>query len=219
METTRRDTLSFLLTGFPLMMLVQPASASTESAESGQQPSSAPAASSGFAVRLINTTVFPEKIQELARRIEQLNNEFEPQRKSLTALQQQINETTEKLRTQGPTMNPAARQQESDKLESLQKRLEREREDTEADYNRRGRDYTGPVLEKIRTFLDTYAAQRGIQLLLDTAAAAQINLLLYAAPGLDLTEDFINEYNKVYPVPGARPANQPAPATQPPKKP
>ena len=70
-----------------------------------------------------------------------------------------------------------------------------------------------PIRDKLYQFLQAYSAQRGVVLVINLAGAAQTGTLAFWNPGVDITEDFINEYNKANPVAGA-PAPAPA-ATQP----
>ena len=82
---------------------------------------------------------------------------------------------------------------------------------------------TRPVRDKMTQFLNTYAAQRNIVVVINLAGAAQSGSLAYWNPKLDITDDFIGEYNKANPVagvtatpPGAQPAKPPV---KPPAKP
>ncbi|MFY9556885.1 MAG: OmpH family outer membrane protein, partial [Blastocatellia bacterium] len=73
---------------------------------------------------------------------------------------------------------------------------------------------TKPIRDKLYQFLNNYAAQRSIVLIINLAGAAQTGTLAYWNPGTDITDDFIAEYNKANPVAGA-PAAPPKPATKP----
>jgi outer membrane protein len=66
------------------------------------------------------------------------------------------------------------------------------------------------VRVKLFQFLQTYSQQRGIVLIINLAGAAQSGTIAYWNPGADITQDFVTEYNKANPVPGA--------AAAPPKK-
>jgi outer membrane protein len=67
-------------------------------------------------------------------------------------------------------------------------------------------------------FLNTYAAKRNIVVVINLAGAAQSGSLAYWNPGLDITEDFVSEYNKANPVAGVT-ATPPAQPAKPPVKP
>jgi len=71
------------------------------------------------------------------------------------------------------------------------------------------------VRDKLYQFLQTYASQRGIVMIINLAGAAQTGTLAYWNPGADVTEDFIAEYNKANPVAGAPAAAPATPRPQP----
>ena len=96
----------------------------------------------------------------------------------------------------------------------------RDYEDLKGEYDRAEEASTKPVKDKLYQFLNNYATQHGIVLVINLAGAAQTGVLAYWNPATDITGDFINEYNKANPVPGlAPPATQPAQPTKPPTKP
>jgi len=65
-----------------------------------------------------------------------------------------------------------------------------------------------PLQKDIGTALIAYAQSRGITLLIDVNRVP----VVYAAAGMDITRDFIADYNRTHPA-GTAPA--PAPATRP----
>ena len=59
-----------------------------------------------------------------------------------------------------------------------------------------------PVRKRIQESLCRYARERGIELVVDRAAAFDLAGLIYLSPALDITEDFAGYYNRLYPVRG-----------------
>ena len=57
----------------------------------------------------------------------------------------------------------------------------------------------GPVMDKINKFFDQYCQQRNIVMALERQVAESSNLLVWMAPVAEITEDFMNEYNKANP--------------------
>lgn len=57
----------------------------------------------------------------------------------------------------------------------------------------------GPVTDKINKFMNQYCQQRNIVVVLDRQVAESSELLVWLRPDVEITEDFINEYNKAYP--------------------
>ena len=59
------------------------------------------------------------------------------------------------------------------------------------------------VTAKLGDFLEAYAARNNNVLILNAAVAYSSGTLAYATQAIDITDDFIAEYNKANPVPGA----------------
>jgi Skp family chaperone for outer membrane proteins len=99
-------------------------------------------------------------------------------------------------------VQPAVVAQWQDQLAEEEKQLKRLSEDLQAMGNRRLQEISGPVYDKIGKFLEQYAQQRGIVLVLEGNAMQQNGMLIYYAAASNVTEDFMKENNKVNPVAG-----------------
>jgi Skp family chaperone for outer membrane proteins len=86
--------------------------------------------------------------------------------------------------------------------------IKRKAEDAQVSYKKENQAILDPLQKEIGNALTAYAQSRGITLLLD---ANQVPIV-YAAANLDVTKDFIADYNRTHPA-GAAPAA--APATRP----
>ena len=162
---------------------------------------------------VINTQVFPGSILELKQKYEQVNNQFKDRFGKLQALAEQMKGMENDLRTKQNVLTPDKYQELQANYNELKKRGERDQEDFNADADKALDIATKPVRDKMTQFLTNYAAQRSIVLVINLAGAAQTGSLAYWNPGLDVTDDFISEYNKANPVAGvtASPApSQPA---------
>lgn len=164
---------------------------------------------------VINTTVFPGQISELKQKYEQVNNQYKDRFSKLQALAEQMKTLENEIRVQGPTLAADKLQEKQEAYANLKRRGEREQEDLNSEVEKALDASTRPVRDKLYQFLQSYASQRGIVMIINLAGAAQSQALAYWSPGSDITEDFIKEYNKANPVAGA-PAPSPA---APPKKP
>ena len=80
------------------------------------------------------------------------------------------------------------------------------------------KEVVGPTFEKIDKFLEQYAQQRGISLILDASNNQQNPILAFVGADADITQDFINEYNRVNPgpAPTGNTGLQPRPTPPPP---
>jgi Skp family chaperone for outer membrane proteins len=165
-------------------------------------------------VAVINTQLFPARIAELKQKYDQVEALYKDRFQKLQSMDAQAKELDEKLQTQRQTLAPDKVQEMQAQLDEMKKRGSRELEDFKADYNKSMADQTKPIQAKLAQFVQNYASQHGIILILDLPGAYQTGTLAYWSPGTDITEDFIGEYNKANPVPGAaaQPAAKPAAA-------
>ncbi|GBC81445.1 hypothetical protein HRbin10_00557 [bacterium HR10] len=153
-------------------------------------------------IAIIDSRLFTTEngIQQLLQQMRQTDESFRDRLAALQKLQQQIQSLQRELQTQWANLTPQAREQKQDELEELQSRYQRENEDFQRDYERAMRRATDPIRERIFTFLASYAQARQIQLVLDHAVLSQAGAISYFDPALDITRDFITEYNRANPA-------------------
>src|SRR5438105_9438783 len=168
-------------------------------------------------IAVINTQAFPDGISELKQKYEQVNNQFKDRSQRLQTAQTRLGEIENRLKTQGNVLKPDEVSKLQEEYEGLKKNAQRDLEDAKAEYERAVDSNTRPVRDKLYQFLQNYATQHGIVMIINLAGAAQSGTLAYWNPGADITDDFIAEYNKANPVAGATaapatPRPQPAPA-------
>ena len=161
-------------------------------------------------VAVINTTAFPAQIGELKQKYDQVDTQFKDRSQKIQAQQTQLTQLENNIRTQGPNLAQDRLQQMQDEYTRGKKQLERDLEDARADYDKAVDAATKPIRDKLFQYLQKYAQQRGIVVVFNLAGAAQTGSLAYWNPGTDITQDFINEYNRANPVPTAAPAPQSA---------
>jgi outer membrane protein len=150
-------------------------------------------------VAVIDSRNFGEGIGEMKKQLDRLDTEFQPRTKELEGLQAQLLKLEEEIKVGGGGMKPEVLRQKSDQMTTLKKEFERKREDYQSDIQKRYELVLGPIQEKLRKFLESYASAREIVVVLDLAPAAQAGLL-FLNPGINITEEFIKEYNKQNPV-------------------
>jgi len=141
-----------------------------------------------------------EGIQQLLQQIRRVNDSFRERVAAVQKLQQQIESLRRELQTQWAKLTPEARERKQDELDEMQRRYQREAEDLQREMDKAMRMATDPIREKILTALASYAKTRGIALVLDQAALTQAGALAYSDPSLDITRDFIAEYNRANPA-------------------
>lgn len=171
-------------------------------------------------IAVVNTQAFPGGIGELKQKYDQVDKQFQPRYQQLQTVENQLKQMESDIQTKCPQLTPDKCQELQSNYQQLKTKGTRDYEDLKAEYERAVETATKPVRDKLYQFLNNYATQRSIILVINLAGAAQSGTLAYWNPGADITEDFITEYNKANPVPGAPPATPPAkPTTTPPAKP
>lgn len=197
-----RRVISFALVMGALLAVAAFAQTPTPPPRQTPPPPAAPAGGEGAEgkIAIINTSAFRTGINELKAQLEVLNKEFEPKNRELTELQKQIEELNNKMQTQRLTVQPAVLNQWVEQKAELEKTFKRRQEDYQAEFQKRGQQLTGPIYDRLGEFLGRYAEKNGIVLVVEAVAAQQAGLLVYAAAATDITEDFMKEYNKLYPA-------------------
>ncbi len=202
---------------FPFTVVLCVLLALTASAQTPNPPASRPAATSvapaaGAAVTggtgaegriaFIDTSAFRVGIAELKAKLDTLNTEFEPKNKELQARKDEVDNLKNKIQTQGPTVQPAVRNQWVDEATQKEVLLKRLAEDLDGLAKRRYEEVSSPVYDKIGQALEKYAQQRGIAAIFEVNALSQGQALVFRVAASDVTEDFIREYNKSNPGTG-----------------
>jgi outer membrane protein len=180
-----------------------------------QQPAAAapagPAMLPKGKIAVINTTAFQQNVEEFKAKIDSLTRQFEPRVKEVQGLADKINALETTLKQQSGVLAPAKVAEMTENLESMKREYKRKAEDLEADAGRARDKAFEPISAKLGKFAEEYTAKRGIVMLVDLANAVQSGTVIWFDPRSDVTQDFINEYNKANPVATA--------ATKPPPKP
>jgi len=170
-------------------------------------------------IAVVNTQAFPQAIGELKQKYDAVEKQFQPRYQQLQAMETQLKQMENDIQVKCPQLTAENCQTLQRNYEDLKKKATRDYEDAKADYDRTIDAQTKPVRDKLFQFLNTYAGQRGIVLVINLAGAAQTGSLAYWNPGTDITDDFVAEYNKANPVPGGAPASSPLQPAPPQKKP
>src|SRR5215469_2284847 len=118
-------------------------------------------------VAVMNTAVFPEKIGELRQKYEQVQAQFKDRTQRLQALDTEVKNLTQEFQTKQPTLSADKAQEMSQIIEDKKKKGQRELEDLQTDYNKALEAATKPVRDKLSGFVNSYASQRGIIMIID----------------------------------------------------
>lgn len=193
MKTFYRIAIATLFAaGLAAQVKAQQAAPSTTQA----QPSASTAAQTGVRIAVISPTSFydPQRgITRLVAVMKGVEQEFQPRKNELTALEQRGKQITDEL-NKGTVTDPKLYQSKQDQLNQIKVDLKRKSEDAEVAFRKRMQEAISPTLQDVEKALDAYVKAHGITLLLD--ADRLEGGLIYVGVGTDITRDFIADYNR-----------------------
>lgn len=151
-------------------------------------------------IAIIDTGAFGDPkngITRLTTAISKVQGEFQPQRAELQRLRQQYEGLTAEIEKTKDLANRQEFQKKVDQAEGLKREIERKAEDAQIAYNKRVQEVVGPLTNEISQAINAFVKRRGITLLLD--ASKLQDALLYASNSIEVTLEFIAEYNQQKP--------------------
>jgi Skp family chaperone for outer membrane proteins len=166
---------------------------------------SQPAATSAVAptltgkIAVIDSGAFADDKQGITRVVNAMKSidaQFKPQSDELQNLQTRYNTLLDQIQKTAPVAQPAATQALQDQADQLKRDIERKAQDAQAAVDKRQRELLGPLQEDVYNALQTYAASRGIAIVIDMNRVP----VLVAADSVNITRDFITEYNRTHPA-------------------
>src|ERR1041385_45280 len=166
-------------------------------------------------VAIIDSSAFSDEKTGIARVItagQQIQVKFEPLRNEITSMRQRLATMRSDLQKKSAIQDAATTAKQTDEADQLEIQIKRKSEDAQASLQRERQAMLDPLEQDIGNALKAYAQSHGVTLLIDANRVP----ILYAASSLDITQDFINEYNRTHPA-GAptTPARAARPATTP----
>jgi Skp family chaperone for outer membrane proteins len=200
---SRSISLAFAISAlFSLVAFAQPTPQPSRSTPKPPQDSGSGTGAQGK-IAVINTAAFRVGIGEFKATLEALNKEFETQNNELAGLQKQIDDLKNKVQAEWEKVQPSVRNGWMEQGAQLEKTLKRKTEDYQLLFQKRGQEAVAPIWASINKFFDQYCQQRNIVMVLEGEIAQSSNLLVWNAPAVEITQDFMNEYNKAHPAPTA----------------
>lgn len=160
-------------------------------------------------IGIIDSTEFSKEKTGIARvmnAMRGLEAKFQPLRTEIRGMRERLNTMRSDIQTKRAIQDAATTARQVEEAERLDVQIKRKAEDAQASYEKESLAVLGPLQKDIGTALSAYAEARGITLVIDANRIP----IIYAATSLDITRDFIADYNRTHPA-GAAPA--PAPAT------
>jgi len=139
----------------------------------------------------------------------ELQTRFAPKKAALDQKQSTIAQLQDQLRKGSNTMSEEAKQKLVREIDQNTKSLNRETEDAQAELDQEQNKIMQELGQRIVAVLDKYAKENGYSVILDVSS--QQTPVMYAASGIDITQDIIALYDKSSPSTGATAAPAAAP--------
>lgn len=156
-------------------------------------------------IAIIDSSEFGDEKAGIARvmvAMRQLEAKFQPLRNELRGMRDKLNTMRTDLQKKQAIQDAKITQQQVEEAERLDVQIKRKAEDAQASYQKESLAILEPLQKDIGDALNAYAKAKGISLLIDVNRVP----VVYAASSLDVTKDFIAEYNRTHPAAGAAPA-------------
>jgi Skp family chaperone for outer membrane proteins len=128
-----------------------------------------------------------------------LNNEFQPRQKELNDLAQRIQQLNDDIEKTRSIAAPDAIVKKIEQLDQMKKDYQRKGEDAQSAFKRRHEEVMNPLNAEIGKALETYAKARNITVIIDGNQVP----LVYAVESIDITRQFINDFNSKNPATAA----------------
>ena len=187
------------------------AAAQTTSAPDAPGAVTTTAAPSGPAkIAVVAFQVAVAQTNEGQRNFADLQRKYEPKRTQLKTLNDEIDNLTKQLQTQGDKLSDNERASRAKTIDDKKKQLDRSAEDAQNDFQNEMQELYNNLASKVYDVLASYAQQHGYTLVLDVAQ--QQNPVLYANESTNITKAIIDAYNTKSGVP-APPAQSGAATT------
>ena len=175
-------------------------------------PAPAPAPAN---VAIIDSSDFSDEKAGIARvmaAMQQMEAKYQPLSTELRGMRERLSTMRSDIQKKRPVQDPKLTAQQTEEADRLEVQIKRKAEDAQASYQKESVAVLDPLQKDIGTALVAYAQAKGITLLIDVNRVP----VVYAAATLNITKDFIADYNRTHPA-GAAPATRPAatPATRP----
>lgn len=172
-------------------------------------------------VATIDSSAFSDEKAGIARvmaGMQQIEAKFQPLRAELRGMRERLSTMRADIQKKRQVQDPNLTAQQTEEADRLDVQIKRKAEDAQSSYQRESLAVLEPLQKDIGTALTAYAQSRGITLLIDVNRVP----VVYAASSMDITKDFIADYNRTHPAgaaPAAAPVTTKPPVTAPAKPP
>jgi len=188
---------------FRIVVAVAAFAAFTILAQTQTRPAATPTT-----VAIIDSAAFSDDKAGIARvmaAMQQLDVKFAPLRNELRTMRDRLSGMRSDIQKKRQVQEPSLTAKQIEDADRLELEIKRKAEDAQTSYQKDSVAALDPLQKDIGTALTAYAQSKGITLLIDANRVP----ILYAASQIDITKDFIADYNRTHPA-GPAPAAAPA---------
>ena len=160
-------------------------------------PANRPAAAPGN-IAVIDSAAFGSEkagITRVMNAMKTLETKFQPLRTELRGMRDRLTTMRADIEKKRSIQDQRTTAQQIEAADQLEVQIKRKAEDAQASYQKESLAAMEPLQKDIFTALTTYSQSKGISLLIDVNRVP----VIYSAPTIDITRDFIADYNRTHP--------------------
>ena len=169
-------------------------------------PATRPATAAAPAnIAVIDSSAFSDEKAGIARvmaAMRAIEGKFQPLRAELRGMRERLNTMRSDIEKKRGIQDARMTAQQTEEADRLEVQIKRKAEDAQTSYQKESLASLDPLQKDIGNALIAYSQAKGISLVLDMNRVP----VVYAASALDITKDFIADYNRTHPATGAAPA-------------
>jgi outer membrane protein len=208
-STPQQMTLKLALVSALAAGMAAAGAAQTAAPQPAAKPAAPPAPQAVPAkIAVIEYEQVAAATNEGQKAVADVQKKYEPQIANLQKQKEDIDSLTKQLQSAPATMSDDEKASRARTLDTKQKQLQRDGEDTQNAYQTEAQDAIDKVAKKLGPVVMKYVQENGYTMLLDnTGQPQQGGLNVLWAPGTDISEAVVDAYNKqsgvAAPVPSA----------------
>jgi Skp family chaperone for outer membrane proteins len=165
-------------------------------------------------IGIIDSSAFGDEktgIVRVINAIKQIDTKLQPLRAEIRVMRERLNTMRADLQKKRLIQDTRTTAQQNDEADRLEVQIKRKTEDATTASQRESATVLDPLQKDIATALTAYAQAKGLTLVIDANRVP----FVYAATSLDITREFINDYNRTHPAGATAPATAPTRPTRP----
>jgi Skp family chaperone for outer membrane proteins len=192
MKVFRISVAAVVFAAFAILAYTQTRPA-TNPAAPGSRAAAAPAN-----IAVIDSSAFSDEKAGIGRvmtAMKQIEAKFQPLRNELRGMRDRLNTMRSDIDKKRSIQDQRMTAQQIEEADRLEVQIKRKAEDAQASYQKESLAVLEPLQKDIASALRAYSQAKGISLLIDLNRVP----VIYAASTLDITKDFIADYNRTHP--------------------